>query len=153
MGIISIIISIAFAIFFPLLAFNNPYTTNSETIKNNFINNQTIIGNLQIEGFYLMLFIGVVILPIILLAISKNKTVRYVSFGTSLITLSYYIYVFKKFVDYVIPFFDNNPGYGKEYYLRVSSSASAILLILIVIAVIDVIFLVVGNNKKRKHKY
>lgn len=149
-GIISIIISIAFAISFPLLAFNNPYTTNSDIIKNNYINNQTIIGNLQLEGFYMMLFIAVVIIPTILLAVSKNKNVRYISFGTSLITLSYYIFAFKKFVDYAIPFFDNHPGFGEEYYLKVSSSSIGILFFMIIIAVINTAFLIVGMIKDRK---
>lgn len=141
MTVFAIILSLIFAIVFPLLISENAITYKPESTYSE----KPIQNYFQINGFYLMIFIGLVVISTILIATAKNKSVKLGAYGAVVISTAYYFSVFLKIVKAVKDAADNVTSSTK-----VSISAKPILMLVLFIAMIICTSIILANTLREK---
>ena len=143
MTVFAIILSLIFAIAFPLLISEKAITYKPESTY--FV--KTIQDYFELNGFYLMIFIGLVVISTILIATAKNKSVKLGAYGAVVISAAYYFSVFSKIVKALKDAADNVIDSTK-----VSISAKPILMLVLFIAMIICASIILANTLLREKK-
>ncbi|MCH5180105.1 MAG: hypothetical protein J1F32_02685 [Erysipelotrichales bacterium] len=142
MGIITIILLLAFSIFFPISLFQSPisYTTESSLPIGQF--EKTLESYFAMDGFYLVIFMMVFLTSMFLNATKNNKNVAKASFAVSLASFSYFIYV-------IIYVFTENIDFAENIAnIDATWSVSAVFIVLIVMLSLLIIVNIINFVKQ-----
>lgn len=141
MTVFAIFISLVFAIVFPILLPNDSLITHKEGTTNGYgsgaaYNPASIQQMFRISGFYLFLFIGLVVISTILIATAKRRTTKFISFGIGAIAFSYFLSVFVNIKHLITEYESSTTTYS------LSLSSIFMLILFITVLICDIIILV-----------
>ena len=148
MVVFSIFVSIIFAITFPIFLTNKAFVFNPVDSATNTSTIQTFFG---ISGFYLFLFLGLIVVSTIMIPVAKKKAVKYGCFAVSIISFSYYLFVFMSMINKLDSIRDS---VADTVTVRLSIPTVIILILFILMTVTSIITLsataFVKENKEDK---